>query len=574
MKYILPYLKKYRLMCILAPLFKMLEACFDLAVPLIVAGMINVGISSGDGGYILSRFALLAAMAALGLLSSYAAQYFAARAAVSTACALRRRLLEKIQGFDFSTLDCVGNSTLITRLTSDVNRVQNGINMFLRLFLRSPFIVFGAFAAAFYINAAAAAVFAAVILVLFLIVFGIMRITAPMYRDVQAGLDDVTASTREAVNGVRVIRAFGKEEATQRRFERVSSLLEAAQRRAGNVAALMNPLTYAAVNCAIVLVLQICAGKVNAGLVRYGDVVALINYIGQILIELVKLANLIDVLGKVVSSVRRVEAVLDTPCEMTFNGSKSLSVTREAVRFENVSLKYRTGGENALSDISFSANYGETVGIIGSTGSGKSSLVNLIPRFYDATYGCVYVGGEPVRELSRAALLAAVAVVPQKSRLFSGTVRENLLWGCENASDEVLLQALETAQAADFIKEKPRGLDEKVAPGGENFSGGQKQRLCIARALCKNAKILILDDSASALDYATEAALRQSLRTLAADKCVFIVSQRTSSVMHADKILVMEDGRLCDCGTHAELLARCETYREIHESQFETEAAK
>lgn len=574
MKYLFPYFKKYRLESILAPLFKALEAAFDLCVPLIVASMVNTGIARGDGRFILMRFGLLIIMALLGLLSSFAAQFFAAKAAVGAGTGLRRELFKKIQSFDFSTLDTIGASTLITRITSDVNQVQNGVNMFLRLFLRSPFIVFGAMALAFFINRQISLIFLGVILVLFVIVFGIMNITTPLYRRCQQRLDNVTAATRESLNGVRVIRAFGREGAQQQEFAKANNELLSSQIYVGKIASLMNPFTYITVNMGIVLVLWLSAGKVNTGVLLSGDVIALVNYISQILVELVKLANLVVQLGKSVSCMERVEQILDTKTEMDFPKNDTDANTGDAVRFENVSLCYKGAGAPSLSGISFSVKKGETVGIIGGTGSGKTSLVNLIPRFYDASGGCVYIHGVPAGKLTKEQLLSFVSIVPQKSRLFSGTIRSNLLWGNENATDEELWAALKTAQAAEFVQEKQDGLSERVASGGANFSGGQKQRLCIARALCKKADILILDDSASALDYKTEAELRAALSDLPGDITVFIVSQRTSSIMHADKIIVLDDGKIAGLGTHKELLENCEIYKEIYESQFETEAGK
>lgn len=580
MRHLIPYLKKYKAESVLAPLFKMLEACFDLTVPIIVARIIDNGIASGDKAYIWSRFALLIAMAMLGLLCSFVAQFFAAKAAVGTAAGLRHSLLEKIQSFSFTELDKVGTSTLITRMTSDVNQVQNGINMFLRLFLRSPFIVFGAMIMAFTINRGIALVFVAVIIVLFVIVFGIMRLTSPMYREVQQNLDAVTGATREDLNGVRVIRAFGREQVQEDFFTRVNKLLLESQLRAGKVAAMLNPLTYLVINSGIILILMLGADRIDSGALRSGDVIALVNYISQILVELVKLANLVVQLGKSVAGMGRIGQVLDTPCSMKFedgkagnaeNGGRADKTGAAAVEFDRVSLRYAGAGAESLTDISFTARRGETIGIIGGTGSGKTSLVNLIPRFYDATGGCVYINGRRITELPRETLLREVAIVEQKPRLFSGTVRSNMLWGNEGATDGEIWSALETAQAAEFVRKKDGGLDEEISQGGGNLSGGQKQRLTIARALLCGADILILDDSASALDYATDAALRRAIAELPKDMTVFIVSQRAGSIMNADKILVLDDGRLVGCGSHAELMEDCEIYREIYESQFKTE---
>lgn len=580
MRHLIPYLKKYKAESVLAPLFKMLEACFDLTVPIIVARIIDNGIASGDKAYIRSRFALLIVMAMLGLLCSFVAQFFAAKAAVGTAAGLRHSLLEKIQSFSFTELDKVGTSTLITRMTSDVNQVQNGINMFLRLFLRSPFIVFGAMIMAFTINRGIALVFVAVIIVLFVIVFGIMRLTSPMYREVQQNLDAVTGATREDLNGVRVIRAFGREQVQEDFFTRVNKFLLESQLRAGKVAAMLNPLTYLVINSGIILILMLGADRIDSGALRSGDVIALVNYISQILVELVKLANLVVQLGKSVAGMGRIGQVLDTPCSMKFedgktgnaeNGGRADKAGAAAVEFDRVSLRYAGAGAESLTDISFTARRGETIGIIGGTGSGKTSLVNLIPRFYDATGGCVYINGRRITELPKETLLREVAIVEQKPRLFSGTVRSNMLWGNEGATDGEIWSALETAQAAEFVRKKDGGLDEEISQGGGNLSGGQKQRLTIARALLCGADILILDDSASALDYATDAALRRAIAELPKDMTVFIVSQRAGSIMNADKILVLDDGRLVGCGSHAELMEDCEIYREIYDSQFKAE---
>ena len=572
MRYLIPYLKKYKREAIIAPLFKMLEACFDLIVPIIVASIVNKGIAEGDRRYIITRFAMLLGMAVLGLACSFVAQYFAAKASVGTATGLRRQLLEKIQSLSFTELDKIGTSTLITRMTSDVNQVQSGANMFLRLFLRSPFIVFGAMIMAFTINTEIALIFVAAIIVMFVIVFGIMFITAPMYKNVQKELDGVTGATREDLNGVRVIRAFGREEVQNEKFTKINSALTKAQLRVGKIAALMNPLTYVVVNAVIILILWFGAEKVNGGTLLSGDVIALINYIGQILVELVKLANLVVLLGKSISGMGRIGQVLDTESSMSFDGTSIGLDCDEIIRFDNVSLKYAGAGADSLTGISFSANRGDTIGIIGGTGSGKSSLVRLIPRFYDATEGCVYLKGEPIKSLSKDAVLSSVAIVDQKPRLFSGTIRSNMLWGNKNATDDDIWRALETAQAAEFVRQKPDGLDEKVLQGGSNLSGGQKQRLTIARALLAGADILILDDSTSALDYATDAALRKAIKALPENLTVIIVSQRAGSIAYADKILVLDDGKLVGIGKHEELLESCSVYKEIYESQFGTEA--
>ena len=572
MKYLRFYFKKYRLESLLAPLFKMLEACFDLAGPIVVARIINIGIAQGDRGYILTRFGILGAMGLLGLLCSFTAQWFSAKAATGTATGLRHRLLEKIQSLSLTELDGMGVPTLITRMTSDINQVQNGMNLFLRLFLRSPFIVLGAMVMAFSIDSTLALIFVAVILVLSLIVGGIMLLSNPRNKEVQRKLDGITAATRESLLGVRVIRAFGREEAETEAFHARNQDLTRAQIAVSRVTALLNPLTYVVINGAIIAILYFGARRVNGGLLLSGDVIALINYISQILVELVKLANLVVSLSKAVASMGRIEEILDTPCSMDFSGSAAGSNPAEAVRFEDVSLRYRDAGADSLSHISFTAMAGETIGVIGGTGSGKSSLVQLIPRFYDAASGTVYIQGDPVKSWDKAALQRTVALVDQKARLFKGTIRSNLLWGKKDATEAELWAALETAQAADFVRAKPLGLEEPVEQGGNNLSGGQKQRLTIARALLAGADILILDDSASALDYATDAALRHALRAMPGKRTLFIVSQRTGSIAHADKILVLEEGQLVGCGTHESLLADCPVYKEIYDSQFKKSA--
>lgn len=571
MRYLLPYIKKYKKETVIAPLFKMLEACFDLLVPLIVADIIDNGIGRGDNTYILVRFGWLVGMAILGLSCSVVAQYFAARAAIGTATGLRHSLLEKIGTLSFSELDTIGTSTLVTRMTSDVAQVQNGVNMFLRLFLRSPFIVFGSMIMAFVIDPLIALVFVGAIVVLFVIVFGMMALTKPRYKKVQNALDGVTGEVRENLGGVRVIRAFGREELQEEEFRTANRRLYTAQMKVGRLAALLNPMTYLVVNTAIILILWLGAGRVDGGILFSGDIIALINYVSQILVELVKLANTVVLLGKASAGISRIGEVLDTESSIVYGNEHADRESAEAVRFENVSLRYHGAGADSLSGVSFTAMRGETVGIIGGTGSGKSSLVHLIPRFYDATEGEVFLSGKPIRSLARDAILSSVVIVDQRPRLFSGTIRENLLWGKGNATDEELWHALEIAQAADFVKEKPEGLDARVSAGGSNFSGGQRQRLTIARAVVTHADILILDDSTSALDYATDAALRRALRTLPSYMTVFIVSQRTGSIAYADRILVMEDGELVASGKHGTLLETSPVYREIYESQFKKE---
>ena len=572
MKHLIPYLKKYKLQSIVAPLFKMLEACFDLAVPLIVAGIIDNGIAKGDKNYIISRFVILILMAVLGLLSSFTAQFFAAKAAIGAATGLRHDLIKKIQSLSFSETDRIGKSTLITRLTSDINLVQNGLNIFLRLFMRSPFIVFGATVMAFTVNSDLAMIFLGVIVILFVVVFGIMAITRPLYKKVQNNLDTLTATTKENLSGVRVIRAFSRQEIQKKRFDENNDRLLSSQLKVGNISALLNPFTYLIVNAAIILVLYLGASKVNEGAILSGDIVALINYIGQILIELVKLATLITLIARSITSMGRVGQVLDTESSMTYGEVTSGSDSENILNFKNVSLAYQGAGDASLSDISFTVRRGETVGIIGGTGSGKSSLVHLITRFYDATEGEILLKGENIKHWEKNALNSCVSLVPQKPLLFSGTVRSNLLWGKKDATDEELFDALEKAQAKDFVLKKEKGLDEEVSQGGVNFSGGQKQRLTIARALVSGAEILILDDSSSALDFATDAALRKALKSLKGNVTTFIVSQRTSSIAHADKILVLEDGCLVGEGKHGELVEDCPVYREIYHSQFKKEA--
>lgn len=570
MKHLYPYLRRFRKESILAPLFKMLEATFDLLVPMVVADIIKVGIAGGDTTYIWTRCGLLVLMALIGLLCSFTAQYFAARAAIGTSTGLRHELMAHIQSLSFSELDTLGVSTLITRMTSDVNQVQNGLNMFLRLFLRSPFIVAGAMIAAFTIDTQIALIFLAAIPVLAVIVFGIMRITSPMYKTVQSRLDAVTGATRENLSGVRVVRAFGREDAEEENFVQQNGSLNAMQLKVGRIAALMNPLTYVVVNLGIIGILYFGANKIGRGALLSGDVVALVNYMSQILVELVKLANLVVLLTRAIASMGRVSQVLDAPSTMAFP-EKPVSADAAsdvAVAFDHVSLRYQGAGAESLSDVTFTAKKGQTIGVIGGTGSGKTTLVSLIPRFYDATKGQVTLLGQPITAYSKEELNRHVAVVMQKAQLFKGTIRSNLLWGNENATDEELWHALSIAQSEDFVRQKPGKLDDPVEQGGRNLSGGQRQRLTIARALVGHPDILILDDSASALDYATDAALRKALRTLPAETTLFIVSQRTSSLRHADQIIVLDDGHVVGIGKHDTLMQTCEVYREIHESQF------
>ena len=568
MKKLLRYLKPYTKECIISPLFKLLEAVFDLLVPLVVKTIIDDGIATGNKQVIGSCFGVLVAFAAVGLASSLIAQYFAARAAVGVSTDIRRDLFAHIQKFSYTQTDRVGTSTLITRLTGDVNQVQAAVNFTLRLLLRSPIIVLGAAAMAFAVDVKGAWVFAVIIPVLTVIVFSIMLKTTPLYKKVQKNLDSVTGVVRENLLGVRVLRAFRKEDDEIARFSAANEEHNRVQNFAGRISALMNPLTLIVVNAGVIVLLASGAKFVEIGNMSQGDVVALTNYMAQILIELVKFAMTVFTVTKALASADRVQAILDTPVGAeTVDDRNVYGDANDAVRFENVSLTYDGDSEETLSNISFTAPRGATVGIIGSTGSGKTSLVNLIPRFYEATQGRVLVNGRDVKSLDVDALRDSIAVVPQKAVLFSGTVRSNLSWGKANATDEEMWQALERAQAKEFVMEK-NGLDEPVSAGGKNFSGGQRQRLTIARALIRGADILILDDSSSALDYATDAALRAALHTIPNSPTVFIISQRTSSIRHADLILVMEDGKLVDQGTHDDLLDRCEVYREIHESQF------
>ena len=563
------HLKGHRLVSVLAPLFKMLEALFDLFVPLVVADIVNTGIRNQDTAYILNRCGLLVALALIGLTCSVVAQYFAARASVCCASSLRRALFAHIQALGFSEVDTIGGSTLITRMSSDINQVQNGLNMFLRLFLRSPFIVFGAAIMAFSLDRTVATVFLLAIPVLFVIVFGLMAITTPLYRKVQTRLDSVLGATRENLSGVRVVRAFARETEEQQRFTNFHTALTRLQLFVGRISALMNPLTYVVVNLAFIAILTLGARQVQGGWLLDGDVIALVNYMSQVLIELVKLANTVILISRALASMNRVSSVLHTPLSMTFPSATAPAQNSAAVVFDDVCLTYHGAGDESLSHISFTAQSGQTIGVIGSTGSGKSSLVHLIPRFYDATSGTVSVLGRPAAQWEKGELRKKVAVVLQKAQLFSGTIRSNLLWGDETATDAQLWNALEAAQGAAFVREKPLGLDEPVEQGGRNFSGGQRQRLTIARALVGKPDILILDDSASALDFATDAALRKSLRELSWHPTVFLVSQRTASLRKADKILVLDDGQLVGQGTHTELLDSCPVYREIYESQFE-----
>ena len=571
MKRLLKYLSDYKKESVLAPLFKLLEALLDLLVPVVVAAIIDIGINGGGGGAVAVRYTLLLVLlAAVGLAASVTAQFFAAKAAVGFAKQVRSALFRKIDTFSYSDIDTLGAPTLLTRMTNDINQLQNGVNMVLRLFLRSPFIVFGAMIMAFTIDAKAALIFAAVIPVLAAVVFAIILITIPKYRQVQEGVDGVLATTRENLNGTRVIRAFGIEQSEMDTFDRKNRALTKIQLFAGRISALLNPVTYVILNAAIIALLYVGALRVDAGLLTQGAVIALYNYMSQVLVELVKLANLIITTTKALASANRVADMLDRPASTEIL-PEHRAETDSKVLFDHVTLTYHGAGEASLEDISFSAEAGQTIGIIGGTGSGKTSLVNMIPAFYRATGGAVYVDGLDACSYPPEALREKIGIVPQKAVLFRGSIRSNLLWGCPEASDETLTAALKAAQALDFVMEKG-GLDAAVSEGGKNFSGGQRQRLTIARALVRRPEILILDDSASALYYATDAALRRALRELPFRPTVFIVSQRTASVHSADRIVVLDDGRAVGIGTHEELLRTCGVYREIYESQYKKEA--
>lgn len=571
------YLKSYTKESILAPLFKLLEVVFDLLVPIVVARMIDVGIANNDRGYIWGCFGVLLLMAALGLLCSITAQYFAAKASVGFAANLRQAVFDHIQRLSFTELDTLGSDTMITRLTDDINQVQNGVNMGLRLLLRSPFVVFGAMIMAFTIDVRCALVYAVAIPVLFAVVFAIMLVSIPLFKRVQAGLDRVTGMTRENLTGVRVIRAFCREEQSVEEFEQSNRELTRLNEFVGRISALLNPVTYVLINLAAVFVIDRAAVQVNIGSIAQGDVVALYNYMLQIIVELIKLASLIITLNKSVACAGRVAGVLAVEPSMTYPDSSAAAAEAEqgsdAVRFDHVSFTYKNAGAASLTDVSFSAAHGETVGVIGGTGSGKSTLISLIPRFYDASSGGVYVDGANVRDYTREALCGKIAVVQQRAVLFQGSIRDNLRWGDENADDAALWDALTAAQAKEVVEGKPGGLDFQLEQNGRNLSGGQKQRLSIARALVKKPEILILDDSSSALDFATDAALRKAIHALSGGMTTFIVSQRIACIRQADKILVLDNGALAGAGTHDELMRSCEVYREIYFSQFPEERA-
>ena len=573
MKKLLVFLKDYKKESVIAPLFKMLEAIFELIVPLVVAQIIDVGISTADKGYIFGRCGILILLAVIGLVCAISAQYFAAKAAVGFATQLRSALFAHIQKLSFADLDEIGTSTLITRMTSDVNQLQSGVNMVLRLFMRSPFVVFGAMIMAFTVDVKAAIIFVITIPLLSVVVFGVMLITIPLYKKVQGALDRVLGKTRENLVGVRVIRAFGKEEEEIQQFNESNEVLTDVQLLVGRISALMNPVTVVIVNIATICIIWTGANQVFTGILTQGEVVALVSYMSQILVELVKLANLIILITKAVACGNRVADVLEKQPAIQSEETQHVEpkISAPMVEFKDVAMCYGKSSEEALSHISFQAMKGETIGIIGGTGSGKSSLVHLIPRFYDVSKGSVLVQGVDVREYPLAQLRERIGIVQQQAVLFKGTIEENLRWGNENASEEELWNAIALAQATDVVKGKEEGLQHMVEQGGRNLSGGQKQRLTIARALVKNPDVLILDDSASALDFATDAGLRKALASISSDKTIFIVSQRTSSIQHADKIIVLDDGEAAGIGTHAELLESCEVYREIYDSQFKKE---
>ena len=610
MKELLKYIKDYKKECVLGPLFKLLEACFDLTVPIVMAKIIDEGIAKSDSHFILVYGGVLILLAAVGLLSSITAQYFAAKAAVGFATNLRHGLFKHIESLSFTEMDTVGISTLITRMTSDINQMQSGVNMALRLFLRSPFIVFGAAVMAFTVDIKAAIVFAVVIPILAVVVLGIMAVSMPLYRKVQAGLDGILGRTRQNLTGVRVIRAFDKEEAEKEDFNNENQILTNLQLLVGKISALTNPVTYIFLNVALVVLLYVGAIRVDGGLLTQGKVIALVNYMSQILVELIKLANTIVLSTKAVACGNRIQSVFEmkpsimddfvsddeefgsmkkshsaessklTDEENALGSEKELinksadSISKGAeVVFENVDLTYKGAGDKSLENISFTANAGSTIGIIGGTGSGKSSLVNLIPRFYDATAGKVLIDGKNVKDYKVSEVRSIVGIVMQKAVLFKGSIRENMKWGNDKATDDEINFALENAQAAEIVAGKEGGLDYMIEQSGRNLSGGQKQRFTIARALVRRPKVLILDDSASALDFATDAKLRKSLKQLGYEPTTFIVSQRTSSIKHADMILVLDDGKVVGKGTHDELLENCEVYHEIYMSQFKDKKA-
>lgn len=574
MKQILKYLKEYKKECICAPLFKLLEASFELIVPLVMAAIIDNGITASDKSYIWKMGGVLVLLAAVGLISSVTAQYFAAKAAVGFSTKLRHILFEKIESLSFSKMDTVGTSTLITRMTSDINQVQSGVNLVLRLFLRSPFIVFGAMAMAFTVNVRAAMVFAVTIPLLSIVVFSVMAASLPLYKKVQSSLDTVLSHTRENLEGTRVIRAFNKQNDEIDSFNRDNEFLTNMQQVVGRISALTNPLTFIIINIATIAVIVSGGKQVYAGILTQGEVVALVNYMSQILVELIKLANLIVQVTKAVACGNRIADVLSIPSKLPEKNPKLIGAKDGApeVEFDHVCMTYEGAADETLTDISFTVQKGQTIGIIGGTGSGKSSLVNLIPRFYDATKGTIRIQGNDINDYDAVQLRDKIGVVMQKAVLFAGTIADNLRWGKNDATEEEMWKALDIAQATEVVKGKEGGLDYMIEQGGKNLSGGQKQRLTIARAVVKDPDILILDDSASALDFATDASLRAALKGMHGDKTIFIVSQRTSSIQFADNIIVLDDGQMVGFGPHEELLETCETYKEIYDSQFKKES--
>lgn len=579
MKKLLVYLKDYKKESVLGPLFKLLEATFELIVPLVMAAIIDTGVATGDKSYIMKMCMVLVLLAVIGLTCSITAQYFAAKAAVGFATKLRHALFAHIERLSFTEMDTVGTATLITRMTSDVNQVQNGVNLVLRLFLRSPFIVFGAMVMAFTIDVKAALVFVVTIPLLSIIVFGIMLISIPLYKKVQSALDKVLGITRENLTGSRVIRAFNKEDDEKVHFNENNDLLTRAQIYVGKISALMNPLTYVIINGAIVVLVWTGAVRVDNGYITQGEVVALINYMSQILVELVKLANLIININKSIACGNRIQSIFEMQPSITDGSGQKVDKVQTdtadrseeaeyAVEFSHVGLTYASAGDESLTDINFKVKKGETIGIIGGTGSGKSSVVNLIPRFYDVTSGFIKVDGKDVKDYPLEELRGKIGMVLQKAVLFHGTIRENLKWGNPDATEEDLNRAITVAQAKEFVDNKEGRLDFEIEQGGKNLSGGQRQRLTIARAVVKKPEILILDDSASALDFATDAALRKAIREMEGETTVFIVSQRAASIQHADRIVVLDDGKIVGLGTSEELLESCEVYQEIYNSQF------
>ena len=575
MKKLLYFMKDYKKESVLAPLFKMLEAFFELFVPLVVASIIDDGIVPKDSGHIIRMCLLLLVLAAVGLTCSITAQYFAAKSAVGAASGIRYELFTHIQTLGYEEMDMVGTSTLITRMTSDINQVQNGINLVLRLFLRSPFIVFGAMIMAFTIDVKAAMIFVVAIILLSIVVFGVMFITKPLYKKVQSGLDTILGTTRENLTGVRVIRAFHQEQAEYNKFLAENEELTSLQKFAGKISGLTNPLTFIIINFAILVLIHTGAVRVSLGTLSQGQVVALYNYMSQILVELIKLANLIISVTKAMACFNRIQDVFHIEPSMK-EGTKTVAAagnTTPAVEFKNVSFTYAGGGDHAVENISFKAMPGQTIGIIGGTGSGKSTLVNLIPRFYDVSEGEVDIAGKNIQDYTYGFLRNTISVVPQKAQLFAGTIRDNLTFGCPDATEEQIEEALAISQAKEFVDTKEGRLDAKIEQGGKNLSGGQRQRLTLARALVPQSDILIMDDSASALDYATDARLRKAIQDMKRKPTVFIVSQRTSSIQNADMILVLDDGKIAGQGTHEQLLKSCNIYREIYETQFKKEEA-